>query len=83
MPSIEEMAANLRKESPEFNLLWGQHDVAGAPEEIKQIMHPEVGLLILRPTSFRFTENEELTLKVFTPEPGTESEEKLKRLFTR
>lgn len=68
-------------ESPAFKGLWEKHDVSSSPERLKRMKHPSVGLLELQPNSFRCAEHADWTMKLFTPLPGTDSADKLNRLF--
>ena len=66
--------------SPEFAVLWADHDVSWRPDvEPKTFLHPQVGRLELDCQAL-IAESESQFLLVYTAKPGTESAERLQLL---
>jgi transcriptional regulator with XRE-family HTH domain len=79
-PAFNELIDDLRTNSAEFRELWAQHDVLGNADGLKRYVHPELGELILDFTSFGVPGDGDMRLVVLTAAPGSETEEKLRRL---
>ena len=70
----------LRQTSPEFALLWADHDVSWRPgTEPKTFCHPQVGRLELECQTL-FADSESQFLLIYTATPGSESAERLRLL---
>jgi transcriptional regulator with XRE-family HTH domain len=80
-PWYSELVDTLKKASPEFSEWWQQYDVFGIPEGKKVLRHPRVGLLVLEYNSLIVAAHPECILTVFTPDAGTDTQEKLKTLI--
>lgn len=77
---VLELVERLRAESPEFKLLWGQHEVELVlGEEPKRIIHSELGQIELH-CQVLVAENQAQSLLVYTATPGSEDYEKLRLL---
>jgi transcriptional regulator with XRE-family HTH domain len=80
--ALRELIGELSTLSPEFRSLWAAHDVLIHHDGIKRLQHPEVGHLELTfqsldlPMSRRALHD----LIIYTAEPGSASEERLKVL---
>jgi transcriptional regulator with XRE-family HTH domain len=80
--ALRELIGELSTLSPEFRTLWAAHEVRTRHDGIKRLQHPEVGLLELTyqsldlPTPHRTVHD----LTLYTAEPGTASEDRLKLL---
>ncbi|GAA2310805.1 helix-turn-helix transcriptional regulator [Streptomyces kunmingensis] len=80
--ALRELIGELSTLSPDFRTLWAAHDVRIRHEGVKRLRHPEVGLLELTyqsldlPVSHRAVHD----LSLYTAEPGSTSEERLKIL---
>lgn len=80
--SLRELIGELSTLSPEFRNQWAAHDVLLRHDGIKRLQHPDVGRLELNfqdldlPLSHRAVHN----LIIYTAEPGTTSEDRLKLL---
>ncbi|MGW0085388.1 helix-turn-helix transcriptional regulator [Streptomyces sp. NPDC003393] len=80
--ALRELVGELSTLSPQFRTLWAQHDVRVRHEGIKRLRHPEVGDLeftyrsLSLPVSHRVVHE----VIVYTAEPGTTSEERLRLL---
>ncbi|GAB7039509.1 MULTISPECIES: helix-turn-helix transcriptional regulator [Catenuloplanes] len=72
----------LLAESAEFRELWAEHQIGARPDEVKNLLHPRVGPLVLHCQTL-VDEAQSHRLLVYTAEPGTESYEKLHRLSLR
>ncbi|MEU3984271.1 helix-turn-helix transcriptional regulator [Streptomyces sp. NPDC026672] len=66
-PGWKSLVERLRRESPDFERLWNQHDVRGPENFTKRYRHPEVGLLTLDYTQLWLGESSELKLTTHTP----------------
>lgn len=80
--ALRELIGELSTLSGEFRTLWASHDIRMRHDGTKQLQHPEVGYLELTyqsvdlPTSPRTVHD----LTLYTAEPGTPHEERLKLL---
>ncbi|MET7655675.1 MULTISPECIES: helix-turn-helix transcriptional regulator [unclassified Streptomyces] len=80
--ALRELIGELSTLSPEFRSQWAAHDVRIRHDGIKRLWHPEVGELELTyqsldlPLSHRAMHD----LTLYTAEPGTSSEDRLKLL---
>jgi transcriptional regulator with XRE-family HTH domain len=80
--ALRELIGELSTLSPEFRSLWAAHDVLIHHDGIKRLQHPDVGHLELTfqsldlPMSRRALHD----LIIYTAEPGSASEERLKLL---
>ncbi len=80
--ALRELIGELSTVSPDFRTMWAAHDVRIRHEGVKRLQHPEVGLLELTyqslglPVSPRAVHD----LSLYTAEPGSTSEERLKIL---
>ncbi|GAA4248339.1 helix-turn-helix transcriptional regulator [Dactylosporangium darangshiense] len=80
--ALRDLIGELSTLSPEFRDQWAAHDVLIRHDGIKRLQHPEVGHLELTfqhldlPLSSRAVHN----LIIYTAEPGTASEDRLKLL---
>lgn len=80
--ALRELIGELSTLSPEFRTMWAAHDVRIRHDGSKRLQHPEVGRLELTyqsldlPTPQRTVHD----LTLYTAEPGTPSEDRLKLL---
>ena len=79
-PAFDELVDALLTASDEFAVLWWRHDVDRRSEGAKPIEHPEVGLLVLDHTVLTLPDHPDLTVVLYTPQPGTGTEQRLARL---
>ncbi|MDN3956410.1 MmyB family transcriptional regulator [Sporolactobacillus laevolacticus] len=80
-PWLNSLTEKLMKTSNEFKTWWAEHDVDGIPDGNKEINHSELGVLQLNYTGLLLAEKQNMILTVFTPKPGTETDEKLNGLL--
>ena len=73
------LADLLLPQSAEFRTLWETHEVGVRPEQVKRLVHPEVGALELHCQTLLDPEQSHLLL-VYTAVPGSESHDKLQLL---
>ncbi|MEU4176433.1 hypothetical protein [Streptomyces sp. NPDC026589] len=80
--ALRELIGELSTLSPEFRTMWAAHDVGIQHGGIKRLEHPDVGRLELTYQSLDLpTPNRTVHgLNLYTAEPGTPSEDRLKLL---
>lgn len=75
-----ETIEKLKQESVEFKEWWERHEVIEARSGQKEFCHEKVGVLSFEHNIFNVAGNSHLLLIVFTPNPKTDTKEKLLRL---
>ena len=78
---FQRLIADVQRVSPEFRAWWPRHDVRGRAEAQKDIEHPLVGCLMFEQTTLQVPARPELKLMIYTPQPQTETLEKLQQLM--
>lgn len=78
-PEVHELVAELLEKSPEFALLWADHDVAVAPTQRKTLRHPAVGTVSVNCDVLDITDRDQRVV-IYTADPGSSSEEALRLL---
>ncbi|NYI66909.1 helix-turn-helix domain-containing protein [Spelaeicoccus albus] len=76
---VASLVADLLETSAEFRELWERHDVAVHHEDVKTMIHPEVGDVQLR-CEILLSPDAGIQLLAFFPLPGTDAAEKLELL---
>ncbi|GAA2130271.1 helix-turn-helix transcriptional regulator [Actinomadura napierensis] len=66
--------------SPEFRALWTEHPVSNCASISRDYRHPDVGVMTLTAELLRTPDDEGQGVTVFQAEPGTPSQERLRRL---
>ncbi|GAA3805460.1 helix-turn-helix transcriptional regulator [Streptomyces coacervatus] len=74
---VRDLIGELSLKSEEFRRLWADHQVKACLYGVKRLRHPVAGLLTLPYESLTLPETPEQTLVVYTPEPGSETAERL------
>ena len=80
--ALRELIGELSTASAEFSVFWASHDIRIRHEGVKRLRHPQVGELELTyqsvdlPTGCRASQD----LSLYTAEPGTAHEERLRLL---
>ncbi|WP_369169880.1 helix-turn-helix transcriptional regulator [Streptomyces sp. R28] len=74
---VRELVGELSLKSEDFRRLWADHQVRACMYGVKRVRHPVAGLLTLPYESLTLPETPEQTLVVYTPEPGSETAERL------
>ncbi|GAB3446476.1 helix-turn-helix transcriptional regulator [Streptomonospora sediminis] len=80
--ALRELIGELSALSPDFRTMWASHDVRIRHEGVKQLVHPEVGRLEMtfRSLDLPLPQRAVHDLVIYTAEPGTPSEDRLKLL---
>ncbi|WP_162605936.1 helix-turn-helix transcriptional regulator [Jiangella aurantiaca] len=73
---VTELVHDLLDRSAEFRSLWERHDVTVRRSDIKNLLHPEAGLVRLH-CEVLLTPDEDVKLLAFFPVEGTDAAEKL------
>jgi transcriptional regulator with XRE-family HTH domain len=76
-PGLTSLVGELSLRSEDFRRLWADHPVAESAYGVKRIQHPVAGLLTFPYETLAVTADPEQTLLVYTPEPGSETAERL------
>ncbi len=77
-----ELIEGLCEASPEFQIWWPQHDIAGSPRDAKALHHPLVGELVLHPNLFQVAHAPGCWMLVYTPAMQTETFVRLQQLLS-
>jgi transcriptional regulator with XRE-family HTH domain len=77
---LSDLIGELSTQSEDFRVRWAKHNVRYHDTGLKRIHHPVVGDLELTYEAMILRADTELTMFVYTPEPGTKSEESLQLL---
>nr|BBH86485.1 transcriptional regulator [Thermosporothrix sp. COM3] len=78
-PWYNELIEELREKSPEFRAWWPEHEIALACGKFCALNHPEVGYLVLCPTTFPVPNLPGIQMVVYTPLDDAET--KLQQLM--
>jgi hypothetical protein len=76
-PVTGELVAELTRASEEFRHLWADHLVKPCDHGVKLLRHPVAGLLTLPYETFTIPAAPDQTIVAYTPEPGSETAERL------
>ncbi|AZP18354.1 helix-turn-helix transcriptional regulator [Streptomyces aquilus] len=79
-PVLRDLVGELSLKSEDFRRLWADHQVRACMYGVKRVQHPIAGLLTLPYESLTLPETPDQTLVVYTPEPGSETAERLQLL---
>lgn len=77
---LHDLIGELSTRSEEFRRLWGNHDVRHHGTGFKTFKHSVVGEMTLAYEGMEMESERGLTLTIYTPEPGTPSEERMQLL---
>ncbi|WUS95172.1 helix-turn-helix transcriptional regulator [Streptomyces sp. NBC_00708] len=80
--ALRELVGELSTLSPDFRTMWASHDVRIHHEGTKRLNHPEVGCLEMtfRSLSLPLPQRAVHDLTIYTAEPGSPSEDRLRLL---
>nr|WP_188539235.1 helix-turn-helix transcriptional regulator [Kocuria dechangensis] len=78
--ALTDLVGELSTRSQEFRALWAAHDVRAHSTGTKHFHHPVVGELHLLFEAMEISADTGLSLYVYSPEPGTPSEDAIKLL---
>jgi hypothetical protein len=76
-PEGRDLVGELSLKSEDFRRLWADHQVKACMYGVKRVRHPVAGLLTLPYESLVLPETPDRTLVAYTPEPGSETAERL------
>lgn len=79
-PLLAQLIGELSVHSREFRSWWADHRVVERRDGIKRLNHPLVGRLDIRYEALAVTGEADQTLFIYTTEPGSESESKLRTI---
>lgn len=82
-PWMAELVTRLQRHSTEFAAWWADHDVGRTAEAVLELHHPLVGHLVIRGSMMSVNGRPDLRLAMYTPEPDTETEGRLRALADR
>ncbi|MDN3023071.1 helix-turn-helix transcriptional regulator [Streptomyces sp. S.PB5] len=74
---VRDLVGELSLKSEDFRRLWADHQVKACMYGVKRIQHPAAGLLTLPYESLTLPESPDQTMVIYTPEPGSETAERL------
>ncbi|MFI7002576.1 helix-turn-helix transcriptional regulator [Nocardia sp. NPDC050175] len=78
-PEVNELVAELRAGSPEFDRLWASHDVTAEPTLCKTFEHPLVGPIAVNCDVLDITDRDQRVV-IYTASPGSPTEQALQLL---
>ncbi|MFJ9729143.1 helix-turn-helix transcriptional regulator [Streptomyces sp. NPDC101209] len=76
-PELCALVGELSVKSEDFRRLWADHQVKECAYGVKRMRHPVAGLLTLPYETLTIPTDPDQTLVVYTPEPGSETAERL------
>ncbi|MEW2302464.1 helix-turn-helix transcriptional regulator [Streptomyces sp. NPDC006655] len=76
-PALTALVGELSVKSADFRRLWADHEVKACAYGVKRVRHPVAGLLTLPYETLTVPEDPDQTLVAYTPEPGSETAERL------
>jgi transcriptional regulator with XRE-family HTH domain len=77
---LTDLVGQLSTQSETFRTLWAAHNVRRHDTGVKTVHHPLVGDVTFTYESLELTADPDLTLFVYTPDPGSKSEQALSLL---
>ncbi|RUS47165.1 helix-turn-helix transcriptional regulator [Cohnella sp. AR92] len=79
----ERFLGEMSELDPDFQRLWMESKVSSAPEMVVEFRHAKAGKMQFHLTSFTVHGESDLRCSVYTPDPDTRTEEKLRQLLLR
>ncbi|KZE52274.1 DNA-binding protein [Brevibacillus parabrevis] len=79
----EHFFREMRDVHPDFHRLWEQSDVSTAPEVLLEFRHAKAGKMQFHLTSLQVQGNADLRCSIYTPDPQSSTEAKLRQLIDR
>ncbi|GAA2497896.1 helix-turn-helix transcriptional regulator [Streptomyces longisporus] len=76
-PGLRDLVGELSLKSEDFRRLWADHQVKACMYGVKHVRHPVAGLLTLPYESLSLPSEPDQTIVAYTPEPGSETAERL------
>jgi hypothetical protein len=74
---LTSLVGELSLKSEDFRRLWADHQVRECAYGVKRVQHPVAGLLTFPYETLTLPDAGDQTLLVYTPEPGSETAERL------
>ncbi|WP_053852638.1 helix-turn-helix transcriptional regulator [Streptomyces sp. NRRL B-24085] len=74
---LTSLVGELSLKSEDFRRLWADHQVKECAYGVKRLQHPVAGLLVFPYETLTVPGDGDQSLLVYTPEPGSETEERL------
>ncbi|MFJ6393017.1 helix-turn-helix transcriptional regulator [Streptomyces sp. NPDC091972] len=74
---LTSLVGELSLKSEDFRRLWADHQVKECAYGVKRLQHPVAGLLVFPYETLTIPGDGDQSLLVYTPEPGSETEERL------
>ncbi|NBD23512.1 helix-turn-helix transcriptional regulator [Paenibacillus glycinis] len=68
---------------PDFNPLWEKSRVSAAPEVLIEFRHARAGKMLFHLTSLQLQGNSDLRCSIYTPDPDSPTETKLRQLMEK
>jgi hypothetical protein len=65
--NVKALVDEVRRDSPEFEAMWQDHDVRAYGEGTKQIRHPSAGLIALEYSAFAVDGRPDLGMVIYSP----------------
>ncbi|CAI8962718.1 putative transcriptional regulator [Brevibacillus sp. IT-7CA2] len=79
----EQFLSEMRQVHPDFHDLWEQSRVSSAPEVLLEFRHAKAGKMLFHLTSLQVSGNADLRCSIYTPDPNSATETKLRQLIDR
>ncbi|MFI1722905.1 helix-turn-helix transcriptional regulator [Streptomyces sp. NPDC020489] len=79
-PRLTALVGELSLKSEDFRRLWADHQVRECAYGVKRVQHPVAGRLVFPYETLALPGEGDLTLLAYTPEPGSETAERLSLL---
>ncbi|WP_409175141.1 helix-turn-helix transcriptional regulator [Brevibacillus fortis] len=79
----EQFLSEMRQVHPDFHDLWEQSRVSSAPEVLLEFRHAKVGKMLFDLTSLQVSGSADLRCSIYTPDPNSATETKLRQLIDR
>ncbi|MDF2720620.1 MAG: DNA-binding protein [Paenibacillus sp.] len=79
----ERFLQEMKRDHPDFERLWQQSEVQTAPEVLIEFRHAKVRKMLFQLTSLQVQGSSDLRCSVYTPDPDSPTENKLRRLMER
>ncbi|MFJ7078334.1 helix-turn-helix transcriptional regulator [Streptomyces sp. NPDC098781] len=76
-PDLDALVTELSAKSEDFRHLWVDHQVRACVSGVKRVHHPLTGVLTLPYETMTVQPDPDQTMVVYTPEPGSDTAEKL------
>ncbi|ASJ55192.1 transcriptional regulator [Brevibacillus formosus] len=79
----EQFLSEMRQVHPDFHDLWEQSRVSSAPEVLLEFRHAKAGKMLFDLTSLQVSGSADLRCSIYTPDPNSATETKLRQLIDR